>query len=143
MVRAAFVGLLLGVCLLGACAGKTEGEADATGGTGGKAPVKTPAKPAAPQACNTYVSTWCVKAFGCYVQVGRLDAASRQYNVDQCTKLIEGQLPCSAATSVGGDYDQCLTQIKGMACTKWDVPQAQFATVAPPTSCDEALAFGE
>jgi hypothetical protein len=140
MVRAAFVGLLLGFCALGACSGQTV-EEEGSGGSGGTG--KTPSKPAPVPACQTYASTWCTKAFGCYVQVGRLDEGSRQYNVDECTRLIVEKLPCSAATSVGGDYDKCLSQIKGIACSKWDVPQTQFATVLPPSSCDSALGFDE
>ena len=141
MVRAAFVGLLLGLSTLGACSGQFETDEEGNGGTAGKA--TKPAKPSAPTACGTYASTWCTKAFGCYVQVGRLDENSRQYNIDECTRLIVEKLPCSAATSVGGDYDQCISQIKGMACSKWDLPQTQFGTVVPPTRCDDALAFGE
>jgi len=145
MVRAALVGLLLGLCTLGACSGKTVGEEEGDGGdsTAGKPPVKTPPKPSPVKACQTYASTWCTKAFGCYVQVGRLDEGSRQYNVDECTRLIIEKLPCSAATSVGGDYDKCLSQVKGIACSKWDVPQTQFATVIPPSSCDSAVGFDE
>ena len=142
MVRVVFAGLLLGLSVLGACSGKFETDEEGNGGSAGKASNAAP-KPTAPVACGTYASTWCTKAFGCYVQVGRLDENSRQYNVDECTRLIVEKLPCSAATSVGGDYDKCITQIKGMACSKWDLPQLQFATVVPPTSCDEALAFGE
>jgi hypothetical protein len=142
MVRVALAGLLLGLTVLGACSGKYETEEEGNGGSAGKS-TTAPPKPSAPSACGTYASTWCTKAFGCYVQVGRLDENSRQYNVDECTRLIVERLPCSAATSVGGDYDKCITQIKGMACSKWDLPQLQFATVVPPTSCDDALAFGE
>jgi hypothetical protein len=142
MVRVALAGLLLGLSVLGACSGKYETDEEGNGGSAGKATTPPP-KPSAPAACGTYASTWCTKAFGCYVQVGRLDENSRQYNVDECTRLVVERLPCSAATSVGGDYDKCITQIKGMACSKWDLPQLQFATVVPPTSCDEALAFGE
>lgn len=142
MVRAAFVGLLLSLCALGACSGKTVEEGDdATGGSSGGA--AKPPKPAPVPACQTYASTWCTKAFGCYVQVGRLNEGSRQYNVDECTRLIVEKLPCSAATSVGGDYDKCLSQINGITCSKWDVPQNQFATVLPPSSCDSALGFDD
>jgi hypothetical protein len=145
MVRAASVALLLGLglSLVGACSGKFEGDESGDGGESGaaKPPVKTPPKPSPLKACQTYASTWCVKAFGCFVQVGRLDEASLQFNVDECTKVIIETLPCSAATSVGGEYDKCLTSVKGMACSKWDVPQTQFATVIPPTSCDEVVLF--
>jgi len=143
MVRAASMALLLGLSLVGACSGKFEGNEDGDGGesSAGKPPAQMPTKPSPVKACQTYASTWCVKAFGCYVQVGRLDENSRQYNIDECTRLIVEKLPCSAATSVGDDYDKCLTQIKGMACSKWDVPQTRFATVVPPTSCDEAVLF--
>jgi hypothetical protein len=141
MVRAAFVGLLLGLCALGACSGKTVEDEEGSGGSAGGG--AKPAKPAPVPACQTYASTWCTKAFGCYVQVGRLDEGSRQYNVNECKRLIIEKLPCSAATSVGGDYDKCLSQIKGIACSKWDVPQAQFATVVPPSSCDSAIGFDD
>jgi hypothetical protein len=141
MVRAACVALLLGLSLLGACSGKTVDDEGGEGGEPSTPPVKTPPKPSPVKACQTYASTWCTKAFGCYVQVGRLDEGSRQYNVDECTRLIIEKLPCSDATSVGSDYDKCLTQVKGMACSKWNVPQTQFATVVPPASCDEVVLF--
>jgi hypothetical protein len=141
MVRAACVALLLGLSLLGACSGKTVDDEGGEGGESSTPPVKTPPKPSPVKACQTYASTWCTKAFGCYVQVGRLDEGSRQYNVDECTRLIIEKLPCSDATSVGSDYEKCLTQVKGMACSKWNVPQTQFATVVPPASCDEVVLF--
>lgn len=143
MVRAASVALLLGLSLVGACSGKFESSEGGEGGetSAAKPPDNTPSKPSPVKACQTYASTWCVKAFGCYVKEGHLDEKSRQYNIDECKRLIIEKLPCSAATSVGNDYDKCLTQVKGMACSKWDVPKEQFATVIPPTSCDEALAF--
>ena len=142
MARVVFAGLLLGLSVLGACSGRVEGDDEGSGGSGGKATMPPP-KPPAPTACRDYASTWCNKSLGCYVQVGRLDEASREHNVDECTRLIVEKLPCSAATSIGDDYSKCLSQIKGMACSKWDLPQTQFATVVPPTSCDEALLFGE
>lgn len=111
------------------------------GGSAGSGGTAAKPKPSPVKACQTYASTWCTKAFGCYVQVGRLDEGSRQYNVDQCTQLIVDKLPCSAATSVGDAYDKCLSQIKGIACSKWNVPQTQFGTVVPPSSCDNALGF--
>jgi hypothetical protein len=43
--------------------------------------------------------------------------------------------------SVSDDYDTCLSQINGMACSRWDVPATQIGTVTPPTSCDNALSF--
>jgi hypothetical protein len=142
MVRAAFIALLLGglgVGWLGACSGKTVGE---EGGDGGDSSMP-PTKPSPVVQCQTYASTWCTKAFGCYVQVGRLEQESLQYNVDQCKKIVADKLPCSAATSTSSDFDTCITQIKGMACSKWDIPETQFGTVIPPTSCNDALLFGE
>lgn len=137
MLRRVCAGLFLGVGLLGACAGKSESSSD---GEGGETSAPPP-KPSPVQACQTYANTWCTKAFACYVQVGRLDEGSRQANVDQCTQLIVNGLPCSAATGTTDDFDKCVSQIKGMACSKWNVPQTQFATVAPPSSCDTALSF--
>ena len=141
MVRAAFIALLLGVSWLGACSGKTVGDESGDGGDSGMTPIKPTPSPVVQ--CQTYASTWCTKAFGCYVQVGRLDQSSLQYNIDQCKKIIVDKLPCSAATSTGSDFDKCITQIKGMACSKWDVPGTQFGTVIPPASCNDALLFGE
>lgn len=140
MLRWVCAGLLLGVGSLAACAGKSERSGDGEGGDAAQ-PGKTPPKPSPVQQCQNYVNTWCTKAFGCYVQVGRLDEGSRQPNVDQCTQLVVNGLPCSAATATTGDFDKCISQIKGMACSKWNVPEAQFATVVPPSSCDTALSF--
>jgi hypothetical protein len=141
MVRAAFIALLLGVGSLGACSGKTVD--DEGGDGGGSGTTSTKPKPSPVAQCQTYASTWCTRAFGCYVQVGRLEQESLEYNVDQCKKVIVDTLPCSATTSTGGDFDKCITQIKGMACSKWDVPEINFGTVMAPTSCDDALLFGE
>jgi hypothetical protein len=142
MVRVLGAALLLGLVSLGACSGKTVDD-DGAGGDSGMAtpPVKKPPKPSPVVQCQTYASTWCNKALGCYVQVGRLDEGSRQSNVDQCTQLIVDHLPCSAATGTGDDFDKCISQVKGMACSKWNVPQVDFATVVPPAVCDNALSF--
>ena len=128
MVRVLGVVLLLATTAPGSCSGKTESGDDDT-------------KPSPVAQCQTYASTWCNKAFGCYVEVGRLDEGSRQTNVDQCVQLITDKLPCSGVTSVSSDYDTCISQIKGMACSKWNVPSTQFGTITPPASCDNALSF--
>jgi hypothetical protein len=144
MVRVVGAALLLGLFSLSiaACSGTVEdGDDDMANSTAGTS--SSPPKTSPLQKCQTYASTWCNKAFGCYVQVGRLDEGSRQYNVDECTRLIVEKFPCSAVTSASSDYDKCISQIKGMACSKWDVPQTSFGTVTPPASCDNALAFGE
>jgi hypothetical protein len=134
MARLGLFGLLLGFCLVGAC---DQSDKNADGAAG------APAEPSPLEACQTYASTWCNKALGCYVQVGRIDDANAQTDTANCTQLINDRLPCSAATSVTDDYDKCISQIKGMACSKWNVPQTQFASVVPPASCDTALGFDE
>ena len=137
MLRAVSAVVLCFLCALGACSGKTvtEGDDDDDTPSGGK-PSASPAKK-----CETYASTWCNKAFGCYVKVGRLKEADKKRNVDECYKIIVERLPCSEVMSVSDDYDKCISQINGMACSKWDVPQTQFGTITPPTTCDEALSF--
>lgn len=92
-------------------------------------------------ACQTYASTWCNRSLGCYVQVGRLDSSELQQNVDECYANIVDALPCSAASAVEDDYEKCISQVKGMACSKWDVPRLNFATVRPPASCDTAISY--
>src|SRR3954466_14093583 len=138
MVRVVGAALLVALLIAGGCSGKTEtgDDDDATGGTASKPP-----KPSPVAQCKTYANTWCNKGFGCYVQVGRLDQASLQSNVDACSGVVVDRLPCSAVTAVSSSYDKCISQIKGMACSKWDVPQTQFATVAAPATCTEALSF--
>ena len=140
MVRAVGAAmLLLSLSVLAAgCSGKfvdDEDEDSSSGGTSSKP------KPSPVVQCQTYASTWCTKAFGCYVQVGRLDEGSRQYNVDECTRVIVENFPCSAATSVSAEFDKCISQVKGMACSKWNVPQTQFVTVRAPATCDTAINF--
>jgi len=136
------VALLLGLSLLGACSGKTVEEDTGEGGAPGTDTPSKP-KPSPVKQCRDYATTWCNKSFGCYVQVGRLDEGSLQYNVDQCFQVIDTRLPCADVVSTSGSYDKCITQIKGMACSKWDVPQTQFGTVLPPVSCNDALSFGD
>lgn len=133
VVRAIGAVLLVVSTMLGACSGKTQDE-----GAGG---ASNQDEPSPVEQCQDYASTWCNKAFSCYVQVGRLDQDSLQSNVDQCIQVIEDRLPCSGVTSVTSDYAKCLSQIKGMACSRWNVPQTQFATVTPPSICAEVLSF--
>lgn len=141
MLRVALVGLLLGVGQLGGCAGKTVEEGDDIApATGGK-PNKPPPSTSPVTQCKTLASTWCNKAFGCYVKVGRLAESQRKANTDSCIKLFVAHAPCSEVTSVGSEYDTCLSQIEGMACAQWDVPQEQFGTISEPISCESALGF--
>src|SRR5689334_21928711 len=139
MVREVAAALLLGLVVASGCSGKVDGgDDDVAAGSAGTA---SKPKPSPVTECQTYASTWCNKAFGCYVQVGRLDQASLKGNVDACVGLIVEHLPCSAVTSVSSSYNTCISQIKGMACSKWNVPQTQFASVQQPASCNEALSF--
>jgi hypothetical protein len=141
MVRVVLAALLASMSAwLCACAGTTVGGEDQDGGGGSSvAPVKPAASPV--KQCEAYASSWCNRSIGCYVQVGRLGEAAKQYNIDECKKLIISKLPCSAVQSVGETYSTCISQIKAMACSKWDVPKEQFGTVPVPPSCDEALSF--
>jgi len=129
MARVVGAALLLGVGLLVGCSGKTLDDEDED--------KKVPA----PTQCQKYANTWCSKAFGCYVQVGRIDAATGQSNTAQCAQILIDNFPCSAASSVTDDFDKCISQVKGMACSKWDVPQTQFATVKAPAACDTAINY--
>ena len=132
MVRAALAAVLSSLFVLGACSGKTveaSGDDDRDDGT------------PAPQKCQAYASTWCNKVFGCYVKVGRIKETAKKSNVDQCYQIVVDRLPCSEVASVSDDYDTCLAQIDGMACSRWDVPATQIGTVTPPASCDNALSF--
>lgn len=144
MVRVVVAAVLasIGIWVSGCAGTAVGGEDDAGGGSAGSS-TTPPAQPAEAPAkqCQTYVNTWCTRSFNCYVEVDRLDAGSKKYNIDQCKKLVAEKLPCSGVTGVGNSYPTCISQIKAMACSNWDVPQEQFAMVPFPTSCDEALAF--
>jgi len=140
MLRVALVGLLMAIGGLGACAGKTIESGDGEVASGGK-PSKPPPQTSPITQCKSLASTWCGQAFGCYVKVGRLAESAKKTNVDQCVKLFVEHAPCAEVTSVGADYGVCISQIKAMACSKWDVPTEKFGTIVEPTSCETALAF--
>jgi len=127
----------LGLLLLAAAA---PGSCD-DGGSSSDGAAGEPAKPSPVTECQTYASTWCNKALGCYVQVGRIDQDTAQTNIDACVQQIEDGLPCTDVTDVSDTYDKCISQINGMACSRWDVPQTQFGTVTRPASCTDALVF--
>jgi hypothetical protein len=131
MLRA-FALLLLAAAAPRSC-GSGDGSSDGAAGE--------PAKPSPVTACQTYASTWCNKAFSCYVQVGRIDQDTAQTDIDPCAQEIEDRLPCTDVTDTSDTYDKCISQINGMACSRWDVPQTQFGTVTPPASCTDALVF--
>ncbi len=137
-MRRAVWAAVYGFAALCACSGQTEGGDTAdggdAGGTGGKG-ASAPAK------CERYASTWCKRAFGCYVEVGRLQASALRQNVDQCYRLISERLPCAEITTIGPNYEACLAQMTRMACSSWDVPPNEFGTVTPPSSCSDVLAF--
>ena len=143
VLRAA--GVVASLCLgltLG-CAGSTVGgedggddDAPATGGQKATPPAGDPRKQ-----CETYAATWCEKSFGCFVKQGQLDQGALKYNVDQCKKLIIEKLPCSAVTSVSSSYSKCLTDVKALSCTKFNVPPEKFTTIPQPASCEEVVSF--
>jgi hypothetical protein len=139
MARVVGAALLLALVVASGCSGKTETDDDdsASGGTSSKPKPE----PSPVVQCKNYVSTWCNKGFGCSVQVGRSAQASLKANVDQCVSVIVNKLPCSAVMSVSDQYDKCISQIKAMPCSKWDVPQAQISSIPAPASCSEALSF--
>jgi hypothetical protein len=136
MVRAVSVAALLSLGLVFACSGTTVG---GEGGEGGDASTPPTPKPSPQKQCETYASTWCNRAFTCYVQVGRIQQSAFQRNMDNCTKVVRDSLPCSAVEATGSGYDACLQGIKAMDCAKWDVPASQIGQIVPPSSCDEAL----
>lgn len=135
MLRVVSRVVAFGCLLLVACSGNIIRDGEGDGGES-SSPSLSP-----PQKCQAYAKTWCGKSFGCYVKVGRMSETDRQRNVDQCYQLIVDRLPCSEVTTIGADYDKCVSQIEGMPCSKWDVPTSQFGTIVPPTSCDTALSF--
>lgn len=143
MVRVALVGLVLGVVMLGGCAGKTleEGDDDdAPAATGGK-PSKPPPSASPATQCKSLASTWCNKAFGCAVKVGRVAESQRKANVDSCISLAVEHAPCSEVKSVGSSFDTCISQINAMACSQWNVPQEEYGTISEPVSCETSLSF--
>lgn len=128
----------LGFVLLLAAAGP--GSCD-NGGSSSDGAAGETSKPSPVTQCQTYASTWCNKSLGCYVQLGRIDADTGQTDIDECVQRIHDTLPCTGVTDVADTYDTCISQIKGMACSRWNVPQTQFGTVTPPASCDNAFVF--
>ncbi len=92
-------------------------------------------------ACYDYASAWCNRAVNCAVQVGRLDSSESAQLLSECQTDIADSLPCSAAIAVEDSYGKCLSQIRGMACSRWDVPRTSWGSIAPPSSCDTALSF--
>jgi len=131
MLRELGSALLLALAAPGSC----DNGSDAAGAAG------ETSTPSPSTQCDNYADTWCNKALGCYVQLGRLDQDSLQTNVDECVQGTEARLPCASVTGVSADYDKCISQINGMSCSRWDVPQTQFGTVLPPASCNELFVF--
>lgn len=140
MVRVAMAGLLLGIVQLGGCAGKTIEEGDDAVAGGGKT-SKPPPNTSPVTQCKTLATTWCNKAFGCYVKVGRIAESQKKANVDSCVNLFVEHAPCAEVKSVGNDYNTCISQINAMDCKQWNVPQEKFGTIGEPISCESALAF--
>jgi len=99
-------------------------------GSGGAADEPSPL-----EQCQDYATTWCNKSLGCYVKLGHLDQSALQSNVDDCVQVVEKSASCSDVTSTTDDYDTCIKQVNGMACSRWDVAQIDFGTVLPPASC--------
>lgn len=92
-------------------------------------------------ACYDFASAWCNRAVNCAVQVGRLDSSEADQRRSDCQADVVGARSCSAATAVEDDYDKCLSQVRGMACSRWDVPRTSWGSIAPPASCDTALSY--
>lgn len=114
------IGLfVLGVSLFG-CSSKSKDSSP------GQSPVDK---------CSSFAATWCNKALGCYVQVGRLPQSELATQVDSCERVAVASVPCDKAVAVGSTYDQCISETNAMACSTWDVDTTQLATIQPPASC--------
>ena len=132
MLRELGVALLLAAAAPGSCGSGHDSSDGAAGET---------SKPSPLVQCQTYASSWCNKAFGCYVEIGRIDSDTGQTKAAECMQQIADGLPCSSVTDVSANYDKCISQINGLACSRWNVPQTQFGSVLPPVSCNDAFVF--
>jgi len=129
MLRLSYAALLLPLLGSAACDQGTNND-----GSGGAADEPTPV-----EECQTYATTWCNKSLGCYVKLGHLDESRLQKEVDDCVGIVEQSASCSDVTSTTEDYPTCIEQVKGMACSRWDVAPIDFGTVLPPVSCGTAF----
>ena len=77
----------LALLLLAAAAPRSCGD----GGSSSDGAAGEPAKPSPVAECQTYANTWCNKALGCYVQVGRIDQDTAQTDIEACVQETAGR----------------------------------------------------
>jgi hypothetical protein len=104
----------------------------AIGGCGGD---DAPAKSEPVQKCEDFGTTWCQQSIGCLVTVGSLPEEQRAATQEQCTDVAIAAAQCKKAISIGNSYSQCLSDIRTMDCSLWNVPQDQLSTIELPATC--------
>jgi hypothetical protein len=79
-----------------------------------------PSRPVA--ACQDFAVAWCARSMDRRVQEGTLTAAERDPNYDECHRVAVAAVPCDRAVVVGAQYDQCISQVRGMDCQAFAGP---------------------
>jgi hypothetical protein len=110
----------------------TAAAALAIGGCGGD---DASAKSEPVQKCEDFATTWCQKSVGCLVMVGTLAEEQRAPSQEQCTDVAIAAAQCKKAISIGSSYSQCLSDIRAMDCSLWNVPEDQLSTIQLPAPC--------
>jgi hypothetical protein len=103
----------------------------ATSSCGDDAPTKSEPE----QKCESFATTWCQQSVGCLVTLGTVPEAQRASSLETCRDVGIAALQCKKAVSVGSTYSQCISDIGGMDCATWDVPEDKYSTIQPPATC--------
>jgi hypothetical protein len=78
--------------------------------------------------CNDLIGRFCHRVIVCLAADAPPDA------MNQCRMALAQAVDCSKATTVNGNYDQCVKDIDVQAC------DALFSSgVAPPASCNNVF----
>ena len=93
--------------------------------------------------CQAFADTWCSHAVGCMVEVGRLPASEQSSQTGVCKDVAVAAAQCSKAVSVGSGYDTCISQIKAIPCSTYDVDPSQASSIALPASCTGVIQISQ
>lgn len=92
--------------------------------------------------CHELIATWCSEVIDCLVDNGDVASADKASELAACKDTGEGAVDCAAAVSVSGNYDSCMSSIRGTSCAQISAAVASDS-LKLPQKCEGVIEVPE